>query len=320
MILNIETGRVYETAAEAARAAGVGASGISKVLSGKQRAAKGYHFLRVEEAPEKAALTQIRRQTTKAQTKAQRERYAAARKAASAAKRQRDRAAKQEAKAAGKPKRQRRPAAPPELREARAKLREAMIRANRIAEAAKRSGEKRMEGYVQQIQDLAGSRAGIPNKRTGLFLTSPEAVADITYNEADAYQMIAEINAIEAQYTQQIQSIDAALEAQYRLRAGEGAQKRQALKHFGQSMGLLRELANRTGGKGKYKSLVYDVVVDAAQDATPEQIEQIAQAIEDYVNQAAEYNADVINDIMQDWAAEVYGEVDQDAEEWIPWE
>lgn len=320
MILNIETGRVYETAAEAARAAGVGASGISKVLSGKQRATKGYHFLRVEAAPEKAALTQIRRQTTKAQTKAQRERYAAARKAASAAKRQRDRAAKQEEKAAGKPKRQRRPAAPPELREARAKLREALIRANRIAEAAQRSGEKRMEGYVQQIRDLAGSRAGIPNKRTGLFLTSPQAVADITYNEADAYQMIAEINAIEGQYTQQIQSIDAALEAQYRLRAGEGAQKRQALQHFGRSMGLLRELANRTGGKGKYKGVVYDVVVDAAQDATPEQIEQIAQAIEDYVNQAAEYNADVINDIMQDWAAEVYGEADQDAEEWIPWE
>ena len=320
MILNIETGRVYETAAEAARAAGVGASGISKVLSGKQRATKGYHFLRVEEAPEKAALTQIRRQTTKAQTKAQRERYAAARKAASAAKRQRDRAAKQAAIAAAKPKRQRRPAAPPELREARAKLREALIRANRIAEAVQRSGEKRMEGYVQQIRDLAGARAGIPNRRTGLFLTSPQAVADITYTEADAYQMIAEINAIEGQYTQQIQSIDAALEAQYRLRAGEGAQKRQALQYFGRSMGLLRELANRTGGKGKYKAIVYDVVVEAAQDATPEQIEQIAQAIEDYVNMAAEYNADVINDIMQDWVAEVYGEVDQDAEEWIPWE
>lgn len=326
MILNIETGRVYETAASAARAAGVGASGISKVLSGKQRATKGYHFLRVEVAPEKAALTQIRRQTTKAQTKAQRERYAAARKAASAAKRQRDRAARQEAKAAGKPKRQRRPAAPSELREARAKLREAMIRANRIAAAAERSGEKRMQGYVQQIRELAGSRAGIPNKRTGLFLTSPQAVADITYTEADAYQMIAEIEQIEQQYTQQIQGISAALEAQYGLRPGEGAAKRQALQNFGRAMGLLRELAKRSSGDGKYKQIYELMTQGDAQAATAEQIEQIAQEIMDYVDRAREYERAEIDAIMDAWKSEVYGSGDDEDEdghrggEYIPWD
>lgn len=321
MILNIETGKVYETAAEAARAAGVGASGISKVLSGKQRAAKGYHFLRVEQAPEKAALTQIRRQTTRAQTQAQRERYAAARKAASAAKRQRDRAARQAAKAAAKPKRQRRPAASPELREARAKLREAMIRANRIAEAGERSGEKRLQGYVDRIKASA-AQTGTAQKRTGLYGTSPQSVEAITDTEADAYQMIAEIEQIEQQYQQQIQGTNAALEAQYGLRPGDGAAKRHALQQFGRAMGMLRELAKRSGGEGKYKQ-VYELMTQGdAQAATAEQIEQIAQAIMDYVDRAREYERAEIDAIMESWRAEVYGSGDDDDDRgsYIPWD
>lgn len=326
MILNIETGRVYETAAEAARAVGVGSSGISKVLSGKQRAAKGYHFLRVEQAPEKAALTQIRRQTTRAQTQAQRERYAAARKAASAAKRQRDRAARQAAKAAAKPKRQRRPAASPELREARAQLREAMIRANKIAEAAQRSGEKRLQGYVDRIKASA-AQTGKARKRSGLYGTSPQDVAAITATEADAYQMIEEISAIEQQYKQQIQGTNAALEAQYGLRPGEGAAKRHALQNFGRAMGMLRELAKRSGGEGKYKQ-VYEIMTQGdAQAATAEQIEQIAQEIMDYVDSAREYERAEIDAIMDAWRSEVYSSGDDEDDdgshrggEYIPWD
>lgn len=326
MILNIETGRVYETAAEAARAVGVGSSGISKVLSGKQRAAKGYHFLRVEEAPEKAALTQIRRQTTRAQTQAQRERYAAARKAASAAKRQRDRAAKQAAKEAAKPKRHRRPAASPELREARAQLRDAMIRANKLAEAAQRSGEKRLQGYVDRIK-AAAAQTGKARKRSGLFGTSPQDVAAITATESDAYQMIAEISAIEQQYQQQIQGTNAALEAQYGLRPGEGAAKRHALQKFGRSMGMLRELAKRSGGEGKYKQ-VYELMTQGdAQAATAEQIEQIAQAIMDYVDSAREYERAEIDAIMDAWRSEVYSSGDDEDDDgshrggdYIPWD
>ena len=330
MILNIETGRVYETAAEAARAVGVGSSGISKVLSGKQRAAKGYHFLRVEEAPEKAALTQIRRQTTRAQTRAQRERYAAARKAASAAKRQRDRAARQAAKEAAKPKRQRRPAASPELREARAKLREAMIRANRIAEASQRSGEKRLQEYVDRIK-AAAAQTGTAQKRSGLFGTSPQAVTAITLTETDAYQMIAEISAIEEQYQQQIQGTNAALESQYGLRAGEGAAKRHALQQYGRAMGMLRELVKRSGGEGKYRQVYETMTQGDAEAATAEQIEQIAQEIMDYVDRSREYERAEIDAIMDAWRAEVYSSGDDEDEdedgdgshrggEYIPWD
>ena len=49
-VLCVETGIIYKSQTEAARAIGIHPYGISNVLNGKQKTAGGYHWTRVEES------------------------------------------------------------------------------------------------------------------------------------------------------------------------------------------------------------------------------------------------------------------------------
>ena len=141
IILNTKTGQTYSTIAEAARASGVSASGISRAASGQRHSAGGYTWARIETpaaaAPlVKAAAAAERRQKRESPAKYERTKAARAksRKRATETRHKEAAKAKQSKKgaAAAAPAKPKRLKVPPELQIKRADTLEKIMQINEL--------------------------------------------------------------------------------------------------------------------------------------------------------------------------------------------
>lgn len=278
-ILNVTTGQLYRTIAEAARAAGVDASNIGKNLRGSRKSAGGYVFRRVEQAPTAAEYEKLLGQSRAGLTPQE----------VRARKKSR---ARSEQRAAATPPKPRRPAATPETRAAREKARAAMIKANAAARKAKKAGDMALYDKIRQ----AAAKSGLTSK-TGLFDTRRGSLADI---DADALRDLGRAAREAASGDEQAYIY----QTRYGLASIEEAQeKKAAIDAFGISLGNLRDLSKRINENNKY-DVIYAELRSYIKYLTPEEIYKLA----DEINQMADaLRADFRRDmdtVLDAWLSE----------------
>ena len=314
MILNTTTGKIYSTIAEAARAAGVSASGISRVASGQRQSAGGYGWEKIETpaaAPSlvKAAKAAERRQKRESPKKYERTKAARAKSRAKATQnRQRAAAAaKQKAAAAAQPK-PKRPSVSPELRIARADTLEKIMQINELRRQLQTeyentplpstqnainsldefiknltNGNPAAGGYIPEDRRFVAGFGPLPEvERIGNAIT--ETMAQITV-VSDS-----ELAKLYNQYRRNV-SKDM-LEQNYKYYAG-----------FLEAIGMARDLAGRTNGKGKY-SEIYSNVMDTVIDAQPEAILKVTQEILKRVKEEQKITKSWVNQVLKEWKKE----------------
>lgn len=286
-ILNVTTGQIYGTIAEAARAAGVDASNIGKNLRGARKSAGGYVFQRVAQAPTAAEYEKLLAQSRAALTPQE------------VRARQKSRA-RSEQRAAATPPKPRRPAATPETRAAREKARAAMIKANAAARKAKKAGDMALYDKIRQ----AAERAGLQSK-TGLYDTRRGSMADIS---ADALRAIGK--AAREAATGDAQAY--IYQARYGLASVAEAQaKKEALDAMSEAMGNLREMKKRVDGTRAYGEVYSELQIDAS-TMTNEELLELADRINEMVKELRDDLKAEIDSIEDVWSKDEQEEARED--------
>ena len=304
LIVNLNTGDIYGSISEAARATGADAGNISKVVSGSRRTAGGYTFAAIDpEKLEDTDLRAVKRSKLAGQTKAQQKRATQARQKSRQKVRQQERARK---KAAAAAERQRRRTEPKSTTEARRAARASALKAN---EMLKQKEEKLSRAGARSLEDLARQMGAT---REGRFKTT-----GITGTEEAMKQMSERIKQILAEDEQKKKEEAARWQDIYRLKSAEqGEEMRQSMNNLADAFASLRQLFGRTDGRSQYKSIFTDIQKDA-EHMTPEQIQEVADLINNFVNGTKKPDEDELMKIYTDWATEtgVYDEEDDDEED-----
>lgn len=275
-ILNVTTGQLYSTIAEAARAAGVDASNIGKNLRGSRKSAGGYVFRRVEQAPTPAEYEKLLGQSRAGLTPQE----------VRARKKSR---ARSEQRAAATPPKPRRPAATPETRAAREKARAAMIKANAAARKAKKAGDMALYDKIRQ----AAAKSGQVSK-TGLFDTRRGSLADI---DADALRDLGRAAREAASGDEQAYIY----QTRYGLASIEEAQEKKAgLDAMAEAMGKMRDMKKRVDGTRAYGEVYTELQIDA-NELTNEELLELAKRIEEMTEELREGLREDMNRTIEDW-------------------
>lgn len=275
-ILNVTTGQLYRTIAEAARAAGVDASNIGKNLRGARKSAGGYVFRRVEQAPTAAEYEKLLGQSRAGLTPQE----------VRARKKSR---ARSEQRAAATPPKPRRPAATPETRAAREKARAAMIKANAAARKAKKAGDMALYDKIRK----AAEKSGLTSK-TGLFDTRRASLADI---DVEALRDLGRAARDAAAGDEQAYIY----QTRYGLASIEEAQEKKAgLDAMAEAMGKMRDMKKRVDGTRAYGEVYTELQVDAS-SLTNEELLELAKQIEEMTEELREGLRDDMNRTIEDW-------------------
>ena len=332
MILNATTGKIYNTIAEAARASGVSASGISKASSGARQSAGGYSWERIATpaaAPPlvKAAAAAERKQKRESPGKYNRAKAARAksRKRATQTRQAQKKAAAQKAKqaqtagaaAAGKQKKKR---ASVETMIKRADTLEKIKQLNELRQRLimryetyhLESARKNLEKVDLLIKTIAGDSTA-PG---GYLRETKRFVADFSDASLERIQddirgTISEITVVSNKelqklYAQYKQTIDKETLRKYK----------DEYSDFLELIGKARELAARTTGEGKYRD-IYEAVVASAYRVTPQQLVEITKMIAEGIDQTDEQGQEMpitpewVQSVLDSWNAEL----DQEGEE-----
>ena len=296
LIVNLNTGDVFQSFSEAGRALGVDPSNIRKVVSGERRTAGGYTFAALD--PEKMAETDlgaVKRQKLAGQTSAQKKR-------ATESRRKSRQKVQQRKKAEAAAERQRRKTEPPEVRAQRKRTRDAMQEANKLLRQAgglSTAGRKDLEDLARQLGAT----------KDGAFKVN--SITGDARKIAQAEQRIKEILSKDTERKKK----DAARWADvYRLRSQEDAEEaRAAFDNIAKSFERLRGLYGRVNGRGKYRAIFEDVQREA-EHMTPEQIQEVANLIDNYLNDAGTPSEEELLRIYRDWAESegIYEEDEED--------
>lgn len=299
LIVNLNTGDVYSSFSEAARATGADPGNISKVVSGARRTAGGYTFAAIDpEKLEDTDLRAVKRAKLAGQTKAQKKRATQSRQKS----RQK---VKQRQKAEAAAERQRRKTEPKTTTEARKAARAAMIQANDLlkkADSLSRSGRASLEDLAKQMGQ---------NKQGG-FKTRGITGTEQALKQAEQRikQILAEDDEKKQRDAQRWQDI-------MHLRSQEDAEeKRTALDNLADAFERLRGLFGRTDGRSQYKSIFNDIQKEA-DTMTPEQVQEVADLIDKYLNETKEASEEEMVKIFEDWAekAGIYEDTPAENEE-----
>lgn len=303
LIVNLNTGDIYGSISEAARATGADAGNISKVVSGTRRTAGGYTFAAID--PEKIQDTDLRavkRSKLAGQTAAQKKRATQARQKSRQKVKQQER---QRKKAAAAAERQRRKTEPKSTTEARRAARAAALQANQMLkqkDQMSRAGARSLEDLARQMGQT----------KQGKFKTT-----GITGTEEAMKQMAERIKQIIAEDEQKKKEEAARWQDIYRLKTQQqGEEMRQAMNDLADAFASLRQLFGRTDGRSQYKSIFTDIQKDA-EHMTPEQVQEVADLINGYINGTQKPDEDELMRIYTDWATEtgVYADEDEDEED-----
>ena len=291
-ILIPETGMVYPTISAAAQAVGVDPSNAGKVLRGKRSSAGGYSFRSVSATPTQKEITKTAREIQQKLTPKQQQRREQSR--------QRSRQRVQERIQKNRP--ARRTAAEREKIKQAHKI---LVEANELIRQAKKGGT----GQVMKT-DLLSLAQQVGASKQGLFKTAETDISK--YQNLD--QLLQRIQQIKAQETERRKMYDANYAQQYGLGSmAEAAAKHDALDALARAYEKLREVKDRSSGKFSYRDIYTDMVRDV-QDLDPEEIMDLADRLDEWLESDREKDQDALDQIYQEWQSEIEGGGDFDGE------
>lgn len=289
-ILVIETGMIYPSLSAAARATGVDPSNAGKVLRGKRKSAGGYSFERVAETATQRELTKI--------AKAREEKLSTKQKERRKASRQKSQQRVMQERKRSTPARR-----TAEQREQLERAHAALIEANEMIRRAKRGGT----GSIAR-KDLQALAEQMGASKQGLFRTGKKDIEQYT----DLDQLLRRIETIKQQEEARRAQYDINYAQQYGLRSTEEARKKHdALDALSRAYGKLRETASRASGRFSYKTIYGDMVRDV-QDLDADQIMDLANRLDEWLDEDRQHDQDQLDKIYEQWQAEVEGGGDDD--------
>lgn len=316
-IFVLETGMVYPSVSAAARAVGVDPSNASKVVRGQRKEAGGYTFQRIESAAAAPTQREISRAIKKQQqsmTPAQMQRRAA------------HRARSQQRVQTQQMQKRTRTASPAEnaakqtstrvrrTAEERERIRSAhaaLVEANDMIRRAKRGGTGQMA--KKDLQSLAEQMGA---SKQGLFRSDAASIEQ--YSEEELQQLMRRIETIKKQEAERRKSYDVKYAQQYGLANLQEAEKRHdALDALARAYGKLREVKERSSGKFAYKESVYETMNKDVQDLDAEQIQDLADRLDEWLDSDREKDQDALDEIFEKWQTDINaaGEEDEDEQD-----
>ena len=280
-----ETGNIFPTIAEAARSVGVDPSNAGKVLRGQRSSAGGYTFASVAKAPTQREITKMAKAAASVLSDAQRQRRQASR--------QRSQQRVQQRRQQSQPARR-----TAEQREQLKRAHDALIEANKMIRQGKRGGTGKMA--QKDLQALAEQMGA---SKQGLFKTSKKGIQEYT----DLDQLISRIQTIKDQEAARREQYDVNYAQQYSLKSVQEAKaKHDALDALSRAYGKLREVKDRSSGKFAYND-VYSNMIRDVQDLDADQIMDLANRLDEWLESDREKDQDALDEIYAKWEAEVEG-------------
>lgn len=310
-IFVLETGMVYPSVSAAARALGVDPSNASKVVRGQRKEAGGYTFQRIESAAAAPTQREISRAIKKQQqsmTPAQMQRRAAHR-ARSQQRVQTQQMQKRTRTASAAKQTSARVRRTAEERERIKAAHAALVEANEMIRRAKRGGTGQLA--KKDLQSLAEQMGA---SKQGLFRADAASISQ--YSADDLDQLLRRIETIKEQEAKRRQSYDIKYAQQYGLaNLQEAAKRHDALDALARAYAKLREVKERSSGKFAYKESVYETMNKDVQDLDAEQIQDLADRLDEWLESDREKDQDALDEIFESWQASVQGADEEDDDE-----
>lgn len=296
MIVNLSTGKVYSSIAEASRVAGVNSGSISAAVAGKRKSAGGYQWANVPTESAAAPLVRAAKAAERKITASQKERRKQQRK------RSRERAAETRRAEKRKQQQTRRPRVSPETRAARSDAK-AAFRALNVARAKLLEIGLPNAAALRKIEGLIRQLVGEDTAAGGYLRESDRYIAE--WSDSTLKQATAEINNTLAEILEKRDKSAQIIMLTFSGLDRQNAQEWEpAISAFLEAVGQLRQLAARAGGDGKYKE-IYSAVTASAYRGSMQDIIDITQTIMQRVRADQAVTADWVADVVGKWREEV---------------
>lgn len=309
-IFVLETGMMYPSITAAARALGVDPSNAAKVVRGQRKEAGGYSFARIAdaEAPTQREIRQHLKKMQQSMTPAQLQRRAAHRERSRQRVQEQNQQKRTRTASAAKQTsaRVRRTA---EERERIKAAHAALVEANEMIRRAKRGGTGQLA--KKDLQSLAEQMGA---SKQGLFRADAASISQ--YSADDLEQLLRRIETIKEQEAKRRQSYDIKYAQQYGLaNLQEAAKRHDALDALARAYAKLREVKERSSGKFAYKESVYETMNKDVQDLDAEQIQDLADRLDEWLDSDREKDQDALDEIFENWQASIQGADEEDEDE-----
>ncbi len=289
-IMIADTGNIYPSISAAARAVGVDPSNARKAVRGQRKSAGGYTFVEVAAAPRQKEITKLMQQVNERLSDKQKKRRAAQRQHSMQ---------KVQSKRRSQPARRRTASERERIQQVHA----ALVEANNMIRAAKRGGT----GAITR-KDLEALAEQFGASKQGLFRTGKKDIEQ--YQEIE--QLMARLQVIKDQDAARREQQAVNYAQQYNLQSTSDAKRKQdALDDLSRVYGKLREAASRASGDLRYVQIYEDMINDV-KELTPEQIQSLADKLDDWLDTTRNKTQEGLDKIMDQWQMEVEGAQDDD--------
>lgn len=299
-VIDLSTGIQYDSIAAAAAATSVDASNLRKVLQGKRRSAGGRMFATADtelSARKVADLQRVAQWELPSREQKRQQTYA----------KKHDQKVRQQQAAR---KKQQTSAQKQKHTQTRKAAYEAMRKANEYIrkQTAKDSGKASLAD-LQALAQQIGERKHKPGE-VSLFNLSPKTLAG--KSEQELQQIAAQVSKYISDDLKRRQQYAEIRAAQYHISVEEAASEEMmdALDSLTKQFERLRNWfpnpeGYRYSGRFKYREIYDDLVVDA-QSMTAEQIQRLADDLNEWMNEKRQKQEDELQDIYAKWKASVY--------------
>ena len=298
-----ETGEIFQSIKDAARAVGVDPSNLSKTLTGARRTAGGYS-LSVANPNEiiTGGLGVGVLQPDIAEARAASAVYGMSKKQVE------QRAARRRQSAAKVEERRRREKVTPQMRAAREGARAAMVQANELLRKAKR-GEIVLPKEI--ADDLTALGETIGSGKRSAFNASPEAIKGM--REATLNQIEKRINDILQRNQEEREAFNARWVRNFTFSNPDDIDEYQdAMKKYFEALAKVREMMPRVNGRSGYGNIYTDMQTDIQYLQSPEDLEELARILTDFAENAQDQSADALQRIYNDWREEALDGVEDE--------
>ena len=300
-VIDLTSGLVYQSIAEAARAASVDPSNVRKVLKGQRQTAGGHMFMTAEDTVKPRDVRALQQWTQESLTET-------AKKRQQTTYRKHEAAVKQQRKA--QQKKQTREQRTQQQSTKKAAF-EAMRKANEYIrkQTAKNSGRASLVD-LEALAQLVGQKKKKSKGDPALFSLSPRTLSGKT--EQELQQIAGQIDKfIQDDLTRRRQYAQIRAK-QYHITVEEAASEdmMDAIDNLTKVFERLRSWfpnpeGYRYSGRFKYREIYDDITVDA-QSMTAEQIQRLADDLDAWMNEKRAKKEAELKDIYESWKKSVY--------------
>lgn len=306
-VVDLSTGAIYNSIAEAARGAGVDAANLRKVLQGKRKSAGGRMFVTAEDNVRPRDVAALQRWAEGGLTERER-------------KQQKTYAKKHEAKQAAKRKQQKKTATRQQRQQQQTIKKaayEAMRKANEyIRKQSAKGAEKASLTDLEALAQIVGEKKKRKSSDVSVFNLSPRTLAGKSEEEIKQItQQIQKFIANDLERRRQYAEIRA---AQYHITVQEAASEdmMDALDNLTKAFERMRKWfpnpeGYRYSGRFKYREIYDDLVVDA-QSMTAKEIQNLADDLNTWMQEERQHNEEELKDIYDRWKKSLKAEDETD--------